>query len=209
MEIRAERLLLVEGKDESNLLKKLIEDRFNHEFVTIQVISAGGHTNFRRNLKTIRDAARSGPPLRTIGIVRDADEDPAAGFQSVRDSVVSVGFEPPPRHAAFSTGNPSIGIFIAPDGENEGAIETVCRRSLEGKAATGCVEDYLDCLKQRGALLSTNEDKTFAHAYLAAMRDPMVRVGEAALNDIWDFQDQAFSGLVQFVRQLGSPRQDP
>ena len=37
----------------------------------------------------------------------------------------------------------------------------------------------------------------------------MVRVGEAALNDIWDFQDQAFSGLVQFVRQVGSPRQDP
>ena len=209
MEICADRLLLVEGKDEVNLFKKLIKGCVSHTFPTIQVIGVGGHTKFRRNLNTIREAARSGPRLRTIGIVRDADTDPAAGFRSVLDSVSSVGFEPPPRHAAFSTGDPSIGIFIVPDGENEGAIETVCRRSIEGNAATECVKDYLDCLKRRDALLSTNEDKSFAHAYLAAMRDPMVRVGEAALNDIWDFQGQAFSGLVEFVRQLGAPRQAP
>ena len=51
---------------------------------------------------------------------------------------------------------------------------------------------------------STNIDKSFVHAYLAAMQEPLVRVGEAALKGIWDFQASAFHPLSQFVRDLES-----
>ena len=199
--ISADCLLLVEGKDEVNLFTGLIDNCIGNE-IDIQVLKAGGREQFRRNLTAIREAARERPSLRAIGVVRDADEDAEAGFRSVRDSVEAVGYQAPARHSEFSAGNPSIGIFIAPDGENGGAIETMCRRSLEGHPVIGCVDEYLECARRQDVLLATNEDKGFVHAYLATLHDPQVRVGEAALAGVWDFQRPAFGGLVQFVTQL-------
>ena len=58
--------------------------------------------------------------------------------------------------------------------------------------------------RQGGAMYSTNVDKSFAHAYLAAMRDPLARVGEGALQGVWDFGSPAFSELVGFLRVFAS-----
>ena len=199
--ISTDYLLLVEGKDEVNLFTRLIDNCLGND-VDVQVLKAGGREQFRRNLSAIREAARERPSLRAIGVVRDADDNPDAGFESVRDSVAAVGYLPPARHAEFSGGNPSIGIFITPDGESGGAIETVCRRSLDGHPAIGCVDEYLECARRRDVLHATNEDKSFVHAYLATLHDPLVRVGEAALAGVWDFQRPEFGGLVRFVDQL-------
>ena len=97
-----------------------------------------------------------------------------------------------------------LGVFIVPDSSRTGAIETLCRRSVDGEAAAVCVEEYLECLKTRDALRSSNPDKTFAHAYLAAMEDPVARVGEGALQGVWNFQSTAFDALSQFVRDLAA-----
>ena len=76
-------------------------------------------------------------------------------------------------------------MFIVPDGSQPGAIETLCRRSVAGEAAAKCVADYMECLTTNNALKSKNPDKTFTHAYLAAMEDPVARVGEGALQKVW------------------------
>ena len=89
-----------------------------------------------------------------------------------------------------------------PDGSQPGAIETLCRRSVEGEDAAKCADEYMECLTTHNALQSRNADKTFAHAYLAAMEDPVARVGEGALQGVWDFQSPAFGALSQFVRDL-------
>ena len=60
----------------------------------------------------------------------------------------------------------------------------------------------MECLTTHNALQSKNADKTFTHAYLAAMRDPVARVGEGAQQGVWDFQSPAFDALSQFVRDL-------
>ena len=51
---------------------------------------------------------------------------------------------------------------------------------------------------------AANHDKTFAHAYLAAMDDPVARVGEGARQGVWDFESEAFSGLTGFLRDLAA-----
>ena len=93
-------------------------------------------------------------------------------------------------------------MFIVPDGSQPGAIETLCRRSVEGEDAAKCTDEYMECLKTHDALQSKNADKTFAHAYLAAMEDPVARIGEGAQQGVWDFQSPAFDALSQFVRDL-------
>ena len=202
LRIQATRLLLVEGKDEVNLLRELIKDCLKDDEQDIQIVDVGSKNNFRRNLMTIKTDIPSGPKLRSIGIIRDADSNAESSFISVCNSLRSVGYEPPSTHAGFSNATPSIGVFIVPDGSQPGAIETLCRRSVAGEAAAKCVDDYMECLTTNNALKSKNPDKTFTHAYLAAMEDPVARVGEGALQKVWDFQSPAFDALSQFVRDL-------
>ena len=207
--IRSDRLLLVEGRDEENLFDALIGRCFGAE-PEIQVIAAGGRDKFPTNLEAIHTAALTRPTLRAIGVVRDADENAGAAFQSVCDHVRNVGYRPPPAHGEFSAGVPSFGVFIVPDGEEPGAIEslcrrsTVCRRSTEGDDVSRCVEVYIRCLAEHEAMRSTNVDKTFAHAYLAAMGDSVARVGEGARQGVWDFGSPAFSEVSGFLRRLAA-----
>ena len=136
--IREPRLLLVEGRDEVNLFHALIRDSFEDD-PGIQVIDAGGKDKFSRNLKAIQTAATAAPDLRSIGVVRDADDDAGAAFDSVCDGIRSVNYEPPVTHGGFSNGAPAVGVFIVPDGVEPGAIETLCRQSRLGSATAACV----------------------------------------------------------------------
>lgn len=200
LEIVADRLLLVEGRDEANLFDALVRRRFGEERRSeIQVVDAGGRDRFPGNLNAIALASRN---VRAIGAVRDADDDAGGAFRSTCGHLSNAGYAPPAAHGGFSDATPAVGVFIVPDGDTPGAVETLCRRSREGDAVSGCVEDYMSCLDGRGAIRSENRDKTFVHAYLAARDDPLAWVGEGALQGAWDFDSDAFSGLYAFLCKL-------
>ena len=201
--ILADTLLLVEGRDEENLFRALI-DRHLGAATGIQVIGAGGVDKFPVNLDAIRIAVRARPTLRSIGVVRDADDNAEAAFRSVYDHLQNAGFAPPAAHSEFSDANPSIGVFIVPDGSEPGAIESLCRRSVEGTDAARCVNEYMQCLQDHDAMHSRSADKSFAHAYLATTANPVARVGEGAQGGVWDFDSPAFSQLSQFLRDLAA-----
>ena len=152
---------------------------------------------------------QAGKNLRTLCIVRDADQDPAGAWQSVRNAVASSDLRPPDRHAAFSDASPSVGIFIMPDGVSKGTLETLCRRSVADEPAADCVERYLTCLDERDAMSSRNRDKSFAHAYLASHRGPVARVGETGRQGVWNFDHRAFADLDQFLRYLAGIAPSP
>lgn len=202
-EIWADRLLLVEGRDEVNLFGALIRHRFGGERRSeIQVVDAGGRDRFPGNLRAIALASRN---VRAVGAVRDADDDAGGAFRSTCGHLRNAGYAPPAAHGGFSDATPAVGVFIVPDGNAPGAIETLCRRSCKEDPASGCVEGYMSCLDgldERGAMRSGNRDKTFAHAYLAATDDPVARVGEGALQGAWDFDSDAFADLSAFLREL-------
>ncbi|MCY4503942.1 MAG: hypothetical protein OXE57_20640 [Alphaproteobacteria bacterium] len=203
LEIRSDRLLLVEGRDEENLFEALLRHCFGPAASEdIQIIPAGGKHRFRKNLTAIAAAARARPTLRAVGAIRDADDNALSAFQSVCDALRHAGYDPPSAHGQVSVGDPPVGVFILPDGTGAGAIETLCRRSVAGNEASRCVEAYIDCLKDRGALRSRNEDKTFAHAWLAGTNDPVARVGEGARQGVWDFDSDAFAEIASFIRKL-------
>lgn len=208
--ITAGRLLLVEGKDEENLFRPLMKacGDTNPPLPEIQIHAAGGKNRFPAKLEAVRLSIQErrdqgGAPFHALGIVRDANGDPMAAFQSVADAVRRCGLQPPGRHAQFSNAAPAIGIFIVPDGSSPGAIETLCRCSVAGTHVAACVEDYIACLEQDGdSRSSASIDKTFAHAYLAAGPNPVARVGEGAQAGAWDLDHAAFAALRGFVTEL-------
>lgn len=203
MNIVSDILILVEGKDEVNLLDALGNHCLStHQCGKIQIIDAGGKYKFPNNLRAIWTAAQTRPSLRAIGVIRDADDDAQGAFTSVCESLQAVGYPTPSAHGSISNAIPAIGVFIVPDGASAGAIETLCRRSQAGDKISGCVEKYVDCLEEHDCLQSPNVDKTFAHAYLAAMRNPVARVGEGARQGVWDFNSEAFADLTEFLQNL-------
>lgn len=203
--IQSDCLLLVEGRDEVNLFDALMKSCLVEGLnVQVQVIEAGGKDNFPRNLKALHAESRTHPTLRSIGVVRDADDNADGASRSVCGQLRSVGYEPPAGHGQFSDAKPSIGVFIVPDGTANGSIETLCRHSVKGDNVTGCVDEYLRCLDEHNARKSANVDKSFAHAYLAAMKDPVARVGEGAKKKVWNFGSPAFAELSEFLRELAS-----
>ena len=204
--LEADLLLLVEGQDEVNLFRAFVKHCLEDEAQPVQVLEVGGKDQFKKRFSLIMSDAQARPRLRSIGVVRDADDNAQGSFQSVCDSIRNVGYQPPARHGEFSDTAPSIGVFIVPDGSEAGAIETLCRQSVQGTDTAKCVDDYLDCLTTRNALRSRNADKTFTHAYLAAGRDPTARVGEGALQGVWDLQSPMFAGLCKFIQNLASRR---
>ena len=201
MRISSDRLLLVEGKDEKNLFGALIRHCFDED-PGVQVIVAGGRDRFPRNMQAIRLAAKSRVTLCGIAVVRDADDDARSAFQSVCAHLRNAGYVPPSKHGGFSDATPSVGVFIVPDGLGRGAVETLCRRSVEGTNVAFCVDEYLRCLKERRAMGSRNTDKSFAHAYLAATEDPVARVGEGAQQGVWRLESPAFAALSHFLQEL-------
>ncbi len=203
LEIRRDRLLLVEGRDEVNLFGALLEHCVGAEGRrAVQIIDAGGKHEFRKRLMGIAITLRAGPPLRALGVIRDADTSARSAFQSVFDALRHAGYEPPEAPGGVAGNAPAVGVFVLPDGAQDGAVETLCRQSVAGGAASNCVEDYIECLKAGDALRSRNEDKTFAHAWLAACEDPVARVGEGARQGVWDFDAPAFRDLSDFLKKI-------
>ena len=117
LEIRSDRLFLIEGRDEFNLFDALLK----HCLGTagrqdIQIIEAGGRHNFRHGILAIKAEAASHAPLCSLGVIRDADDDAQGAFQSVCDALRHAGYEPPAAHGRVSAGDPPVGVFILPDG---------------------------------------------------------------------------------------------
>ena len=198
--LKSDRVLLVEGADEVNLIGAMLHSwNIDH----VQVIGVGGKDKINTNLEiVISDALAMGIELSAIGVLRDADDSPESALQSVTDALRNLSLPAPGSHGAFEQGTPSLGVFILPDGASTGAVEDLCWKAVEDTSAGECSTAYLECLEESGALASKNPAKTLVHAYLAAQEDPSSRVGEGALKGYWCFDHPAFNPLRDFVRRL-------
>ena len=85
--LEADVLLLVEGQDEVNLFQTLVKQCLEDETQAVQVLEVGGKDQFKKRFALIMSDAQTRPTLRSIGVVRDADDNAQGSFQSVRDSI--------------------------------------------------------------------------------------------------------------------------
>ena len=209
IKITAPHLLLVEGKDEELFFRAFLESELPGEAPKFQVIPLG-KGRFRPRLQGLAIDIRQSS-VKSVGVVRDADENPAGALQSVCDALVAAGFPTPGSHGEIVGTSPRVGVFVMPDGRSPGALEALCQQSVASEPAGSCVLEYLDCLKMRegwgdGTERNTAQrDKAFVHAYLASRGDPVARTGEGAKQGVWDFGHGAFGPITDFLRELLSP----
>ena len=122
-------------------------------------------------------------------------------FQSVCGSLRHVNLPCPNVHGQFAAGPPRVGIFIMPNGIDDGMLETLCLLSVASLPEFPCVDGYFRCLQGHGAV-PNNLHKARAHAWLASRPEPDRRVGEAAQAGYWPWASDAFRDLWAFIGSL-------
>ena len=200
--LTSNRLLLVEGRDEENLLHAMLE---HWGIDSVQITGIGGRSGFNSKLDAVLAQARAtNLQLAALGVMLDADDSPQDAMKSVVNALQSSGLPVPNRQGEFVKGTPSVGIFIVPDGSSRGSVEHLCWESIEDTDTAICALSYLKCLQDSTSLKSRNAAKTLIHAYLAAQEDPYTRAGEGGLKGYWPFDHPAFSSVKEFLHSLAA-----
>ena len=210
-------LLVVEGTHEKAFFAALLK---SEGMRWVQVLPIGGKTLLKPSLPVLLgddgfvELASSGAPI-SLGIVRDADDDPGAAFQSVCGALEAAGMPvpPEPRQPAGGTitlpdgetqGALRVVVFIVPGAASPGAIEDLCVASVSDKPEFVCVERLRACLEEKDILRATSATlgKAMAHAYLATQEDPDKHMGNAAQAGYWNLASPVFHDLKQFLHLL-------
>ena len=115
-----EHLLLVEGKDEKVLLTYLIASRELQGIV--EVDNVGGNKSFPDGLRRVKKQS-SFPSFRTITVVRDAEADATAAFESARGALKDAELPIPDLPNQWSAAFPHVQICIIPENRPHGCVE--------------------------------------------------------------------------------------
>lgn len=195
------KLLLVEGNTPMHFFEALLQHLGLD--TQIEIRNYGGIRDLATYLTTLIATPAFQQLAKSVGIVRDAEDKPAAvARQSVENALTAAGLTPQ-RNPPIQTS-----IFILPDNTNPGMIETLCMEAVKNEAAlTGacrCVDDFFSCLTRNQIALPALPvlAKHHAQAYLATRPEAQMFPGLAAYRDYWPWNNPAFQPLIDFLRAL-------
>ncbi|MBN2562609.1 MAG: hypothetical protein JXQ75_16920 [Phycisphaerae bacterium] len=196
------KLCLVEGKEEVALLKHFC----NHLNLTaIDIKDYGGKDKLGSFLKALvsQSAFRQ---VRSLAILRDADEKADDAFRSVVGAAERADLRPPRNPGETGQGRPSVRILILPDGMRPGMLEDACLESIQDRPVMTCVEKLFDCVREVGEPLpkEVKMSKAKLYAYLATLPDPGRRLAEKAGSETFPFNldSPAFEPIRKLLRSL-------
>lgn len=196
-------LLFVEGSDDKGVLESLVK-HLDFEPI-IQVMLLQGKDNLRPVLQAVRNTDEfENVPVRSLGIIRDADDDAQSAFQSACDALRKVQFTPPQKSLQIMQDDRNFrtGVMIMPPDKTSGAIEDVFLQSLSDNPLMHCVETYAGCVEQIQGHSVEKPQKMRLQTYLAAVAVGK-RLGESAgKKGLWNWKHPEFTPLITFIREL-------
>lgn len=199
--IGSDRLLLCEGKTTLLVLGPFCRKR---EIQGFQPLDFGSKDNFGNFLKDVAILPGFAAQVHTIAVVRDAEHDAMAAFASVRQALIDAHLPAPHAPGEIAEDGRRVGVFIMPDNETPGMIETLCMRSVASDPAFPCIEEFFECVARQTGAPPSNMHKARAQAFLATRHDIDYHVGRAADAGVWNFEHESFGSLENFLRRLAA-----
>jgi len=211
IKIKGPNLLLTEGWEDRKFLIELV--RYLDKAPNTEVIKAGIGKELKETLEIIRDRTDSfrNPKIKSVGIIRDAEENEAGANQGSCGALYSVGLSASQNKLIPVSGKPKPGILILPGKGLDGCLETVCLESIQENPRIECINKFTDCVErkwegddERRKLLAARLAKMRTHAFLATYYEkPDVGFGDSFnKRDIWDLDHPAFDGIKAFLKNL-------
>ena len=196
-------VLLVEGKDDERFIWQFIASSFHES--DFQIVVGEGKSGIPGTLAAKVKESGFYDTVKAVGIVRDADTDPAAAFQSCCGAFARAGLDVPELPGVFTTGVPRTGALILPSADARGELETLCLQAIEAapgaKKNMACVDGYVTCLESAGLSIKRRE-KTRLYTFLAAKPEPSLKLGEAFQAGYIPLNAAAFDGVRAFLAAM-------
>ena len=211
--IEKPRLLLVEGNDDNQFFRRLIERRHGvneMQQTGLQIERFAEAAKLSAFLANVISPAleRSALPVRAIGIVRDADSSYGSAFQNVQGALRHANLPVPNAPLENANGalrngyHISMVTYIMPDNNSPGDLESLCLEAVRDAPAAPCVDNYFECLKSVGDI-PRQESKARLRAFLASHPDdPTLLTGNALAAGVIPWDSPAFAGVHQFLDML-------
>jgi len=194
-DIKKPNLVLVEGNDDEHFFKQMANKTKTPE--TFQIMQYGSKDELRKYIETLK-TTHGYERVASIGITRDKDNDPEP-FQSVCDALKAHELPVPEKELCTTRKKPHVTVFILPGGNEEGALEDLCLKSVEDKPVMRCVDDYMKCIKKETGVLPSNLSKARLHAFLASMKEPGKPIGQAVQKNYIPSDHPAFEDARRFL----------
>ncbi len=198
--IQSPKQLLVEGRD---------AEAFFHPFLEsmgvsgVQIQNYGGIDELAPFLKQfVLSPQYRHLPVVSIGIIRDAERNPQDAFRSVCSALRGAGLPVPSKPLALAAGLPQTCVYILPDEESQGMIETLLLRAVSDDPAFECVDEYLECVVQATGVEPRPRDKARFLTFLASRPNIKPLTGYAARAGYLNFSSPAYDRLKEFIRSL-------
>ncbi|MBA7562750.1 MAG: hypothetical protein GH159_00700 [Dehalococcoidia bacterium] len=155
------------------------------------------------NLQALSKASSFISTVQVLAIIRDADNDASAAFQSVCTALIQANLPVPAAALQPAGTKPIVRVMICPHGKASGMLEDICLDTVSTDPAISCVDSYFSCLSSiSGFTLPNNMSKAKVHAFLSSRIEPDKRLGEAAEAGYWPFNNTACDSLKNFLLSL-------
>jgi len=136
-----------------------------------------------------------------IGIIRDADANGAAAFQSVCDALRANGYKAPERNGGFALDGIKTGVLVVGPQDGKGMVEDLCLNSVSDLPEFPCVDEYFRCITQKCGRQNFSS-KAKIRVWIASHVDYTLYVGKAAEKGYWPWRSPVFDPMKEFLRGL-------
>ena len=159
-----------------------------------------GKSQLRTRLRVLKMDSAFKLNVTSLGIVRDADDDPESALRSVKSALGSAGFAAVPDRSLESAGSsPTVTIMILPN-DSPGMLESVCLKSVESDPAMKCVDSYFECLEANYHIEPKNIYKAKVQAFFSFKRKKVgLDLRRAAQAGYWLFDHSTFDPIRSFL----------
>jgi len=138
----------------------------------------------------------------SVGVIVDADANAQGTFTSIQTVLKDLTAQDISLPGVWTAGAPKVGVFITPDANSSGELETLVWRAWAANATNAqsktCVENYIQCMKSIGHE-AHSPDKGLVSALLAIRNDEDPRPGPGARENIFDLNHPEYSQLREFL----------
>lgn len=191
--------LLVEGNDQRNFFRAIVH---HMGICDIQIQNFGGVNELRDFLVVLVNQDDFSLMVKSVGIVRDAEESARSAFQSVQSSLANAGLNTPTKPRERVGDSPGVSVLILPDDNRPGMLETLLCETFADAEINGCIDVFFDCAHNLPEVDMRRSHKSRAHAYISTQPEPQSSVGVAAQKGYWNLDHSALANVRSFLNTL-------
>lgn len=208
-DITAPSQLLVEGRTPEIFFRELVEQIGLTTHVDVRTFGDVAKETLQTYLEIFTQRAVFKEKVTKLAIIRDAESNSAVGaFQSVCSALSAAKLVTPTVIGQFTQPPLCVGVFILPDCNQPGMLETLCLEAAaecEVNSPTKllpCVDEFFRCVGTATAFDNPTKARFAAYALASGVVDP--QLGRAAQKRIIPCEAKVFAPLIAFLKQLAS-----